>query len=65
MLIKSGIVEQAHAFSEDELAQIIGWLLAFDTGIKTGKIEPTEDALQMLCYRIIRAGAVKTGDDAG
>jgi DNA polymerase III delta subunit len=65
VLIKSGIVEQAHAFSEDELAQIVGWLLAFDTGVKTGKIEPTEDALQMLCYRIIRAGTVTTGDDGG
>ncbi len=54
VLIKSGIVEQASGFSEDELARIFGWFLEFDTGVKTGRIEPTRHALQMLCYRIIR-----------
>jgi len=61
VLIKSGIVDQAMGFSEDELARILGWLLEFDTGIKTGTIEPTRDNLQMLCYRIVRARQVPEG----
>jgi len=61
VLIKSGIVDQAAGFSEDELARILGWLLEFDTGIKTGTIEPTRDNLQMLCYRIVRARQVLEG----
>ena len=54
VLIKSGIVEQAAGFSDKELSQILAWLLAFDTGFKTGKFEATEQALQLLCYKIIR-----------
>lgn len=65
VLIKSGIVEQSSRFSEDDLARIVEWLLEFDAGVKTGKIEPTQYALQMLCYKIIRAGTVQTGDDRG
>jgi DNA polymerase III delta subunit len=63
VLIKSGVVDQAFRFSEDELARAIGWLLAFDSGIKTGRVEPTRDALQMLCYRIIRGTAAR--EEAG
>jgi hypothetical protein len=54
VLIKSGIVEQASGFSCEELSKILAWLLEFDTGFKTGKFEPTEQALQLLCYKIIR-----------
>ena len=60
VLIKSGIVEQAAGFSENELARILGWLLEFDTGVKTGRIEPTRNNLQMLSYRIIRGEAALT-----
>ena len=62
VLIKSGIVEQTAGFSEDELAQILGLLLEFDVGIKTGAIEPARHNLEMLCYRIIR---VRTAAGAG
>lgn len=62
VLIKSGIVEQAKGFSEDELAHIIGLLLEFDVGIKTGAIEPARHNLEMLCYRITR---VRTAAGAG
>jgi hypothetical protein len=54
VLIKSGIVEQARSYSTGELSQILAWLLEFDTGFKTGKFEPTEQAMQLLCYKIIR-----------
>ena len=53
-LVKSGIVEQARSFSDSELSQILAWLLEFDTGFKTGRFEATEQALQLLCYKIIR-----------
>jgi DNA polymerase III delta subunit len=62
VLIKSGIVDQTRGFSEDELARILGWLLEFDTGIKTGRIEPTRNNLQMLSYRIIRGETALTGN---
>jgi DNA polymerase III delta subunit len=54
VLIKSGIIEQATAFSDKELSQILSWLLEFDTGSKTGRFEPNREALQLLCYKIIR-----------
>lgn len=54
VLIKSGIVEQARSFTTGELSRILAWLLEFDTGFKTGRFEPTEQAMQLLCYKIIR-----------
>ncbi|MBN2187882.1 MAG: hypothetical protein JW699_00400 [Chitinispirillaceae bacterium] len=57
-LVKSGIVEQARSFSDDELAAILSWLVEFDTGIKTGMVEQTKSSLQTLCYRIVRARLV-------
>jgi DNA polymerase III delta subunit len=57
VLIKSGIVDQANRFTDAELAKILGWLLEFDLGTKTGRIEPTRAALQLLCYRIVRVRA--------
>ena len=57
VLIKSGIVEQAARFTEEELAKIFKWLLDFDVGSKTGKFEPTRQSLQLLCYRIVRVRA--------
>ena len=54
VLIKSGIVGQARAFSAAELAAVLSWLLEFDVGIKTGAIGDSAASLQLLCYRIIR-----------
>ncbi len=54
VIIKSGVVDQANRFSERELAIILSWLLEFDLGIKTGGIEPERNALEMLCFRIVR-----------
>ncbi|MBN2037811.1 MAG: hypothetical protein JW768_13810 [Chitinispirillaceae bacterium] len=50
VIIKSGIVDQASSFTIEELKGIISWLLQFDQGIKTGRIEPGKASLQMLCY---------------
>jgi len=55
VLIKSGIMEQAGKFTDTECAAILSWLVEFDTGTKTGRVEASEESLQMLCYRIIRA----------
>jgi hypothetical protein len=33
---------------------VLGWLLDFDIGIKTGGIEPSRNTLEMLCFRIVR-----------
>jgi DNA polymerase III delta subunit len=54
VIIKSGVVNQAASFTSEELERILGWLLEFDHGIKTGRIDPGKQALQMLCYRCIR-----------
>jgi len=54
VIIKSGVVDQANRFSERELSMVLGWLLDFDIGIKTGGIEPSRNTLEMLCFRIVR-----------
>jgi DNA polymerase III delta subunit len=60
VIIKSGIVDQARNFSDDELVRIFGLLLDFDIGTKTGKVEPNDaTALQMLCYRLTRGRALR------
>jgi DNA polymerase III delta subunit len=55
VLIKSGIMEQAGRFTDEECSAILSWLVDFDTGTKTGRVEPSDEGLRMLCYRIIRA----------
>ncbi|MDR0330127.1 MAG: hypothetical protein LBH93_00225, partial [Chitinispirillales bacterium] len=55
MIIKSGIVNQSQTFSEKALAEIIKLLQRFDVDAKTGRAEPVERNLQMLCYKIVRA----------
>ena len=42
----------------EELAAILSWLVEFDTGIKTGKVEQNRRSLQTLSYRIVRARQV-------
>ena len=58
ILIKSGIVDQARVFSDEELVGIFTMLLDFDIGVKTGRVEPSATALQMLCYKLIRGRAL-------
>jgi DNA polymerase III delta subunit len=59
VLVKSGIVEQATGFSGRELSRILAMLLEFEAGFKTGRIEATEQALQLLCFKIIRIGTLE------
>lgn len=54
VIVASGIVKQAKKFTDEELKLIFKWLLEFDSGIKTGKIEGSQQDLQMLCFRIGR-----------
>lgn len=54
VIIASGIVSQARNFTDQELKIILKWLLEFDYGVKTGKIEGTQQDLQMLCFKIDR-----------
>ena len=58
VLIKSGIMEQAALFSCGEIERIIGWLLEFDRGIKTGRVAPDRKSLEMLCYRCVKVRAI-------
>lgn len=64
VIVASGIVLQAKKFTDQELKIIFRWLLEFDAGIKTGKIEGTQQDIQMLCYKICRVTElVKDGVD--
>lgn len=54
VIVASGIVSQARNFTDQELKLIFKWLLEFDYGIKSGKIEGAQQDLQMLCFKINR-----------
>jgi DNA polymerase III delta subunit len=54
VIIASGIVDQAQRFSDEELYQVLRWLLEFDAGVKTGRVSPDQREVQMLCFRIAR-----------
>ncbi len=57
VIIKPGVVDQANRFSDRDLSLALARLLDFDTGIKTGRIEPGRNTLAMLCFRIVRENA--------
>jgi DNA polymerase III delta subunit len=54
VMIASGIVPQAKKFTDQELRLIFKWLLEFDTGVKTGKVEGSQQDVQTICYKIAR-----------
>ena len=54
VIIQSGIVQQARSFTDEELLQILRWLLEFDYGIKTGRIDDSQQNVQMFCYKLAR-----------
>ncbi len=64
VIIASGIVDQAHKFTDEELYQIIRWLLEFDVGVKTGRVSPGQNEVQMLCFRICRVSTLLKCDIA-
>ncbi|KMQ51649.1 DNA polymerase III delta subunit [Chitinispirillum alkaliphilum] len=55
VIIKSGIVSQARNYSDKQLRNIIRLLYEFDTGVKSGRITPTQNDVQMFCCKIVRA----------
>jgi DNA polymerase III delta subunit len=61
VIILSGVVDQARSFSDYWLGRIIRLLRDFDVDSKTGRTEADKKDLQMLCYRIARAGKVDDG----
>lgn len=62
VMIASGIVQQARKFNEEELKIILRWLLEFDVGTKTGKIEGSQQDVQLFCFRLVRVSElVKDG----
>jgi len=62
VMILSGIIDQAKSYSSAQLRSIFEWLLAFDVGVKTGKVQPTKQAFQLLCYKIVRVAEIAEGD---
>lgn len=54
VIIQSNIVKQAQSFSDADLKHVLKLLQELDVGVKTGKIEPVQQVLQMFCYRIVR-----------
>jgi DNA polymerase III delta subunit len=64
VIILPKIVAQARNFSFEELKTIFRWLLEFDSGVKTGKIDASQYAVQMLCFKIVRVSElIKDGTD--
>jgi DNA polymerase III delta subunit len=61
MLVKPAIVEQARSFSQVHLRAVFRWLRDFDVGVKTGRVDPSRQAFQLLCLRIV-AGPSDPGD---
>ncbi|MDG5814378.1 hypothetical protein QA601_04765 [Chitinispirillales bacterium ANBcel5] len=58
VIIKSNIIYHAKRFKNRELREIIRWLREFDVGVKTGRVDPNQYEIQMLCYRIVRVEQV-------
>lgn len=54
VIIKPRVLEQAQRFDRSRYRAIFGWLRDFDVGIKTGRVESSKRAFQLLCYRIVR-----------
>ncbi len=62
VIILSGIIDQARKFTNNQLRQIFDWLRDFDVGVKTGKIKPTKQTFQLLCYKIFRVSELQEKD---
>jgi DNA polymerase III delta subunit len=58
IIIKSGVIQQALSFREQDFKKIFKWLGEYDIGIKTGRIDDSKIGFQLLCYKIFRAGEI-------
>jgi hypothetical protein len=63
-MILSGLIEQARSFGYQELKQILLWLREFDVGVKTGRVKPTQQNFELLCYTIVRVAELVAKDNA-
>jgi DNA polymerase III delta subunit len=59
VVVLSGVVEQARAYSNAQLERILEWLRDMDVGVKTGRVNANRHAIEMLCYRILRIGELQ------
>ena len=54
VIIQSNIVKHSRNFSDSDYRSILKMVLEFDVGVKTGRVDPVQQVLQMFCYRIVR-----------
>jgi DNA polymerase III delta subunit len=59
VMVLSGIIDQASHFTSNHLRQIFSWLQDFDVGVKTGRLKPSKQAFEFLCYKIIRVAELQ------
>ncbi len=64
VMILSGIIDQASHFNITYLRSIFTWLEEFDVGVKSGRIKPTKQAFEFLCYKILRVANLKAKEFA-
>lgn len=53
VMIASGIVLQAQAYSDNELVAIFRWLLEFDVAVKTGRMSGSRHEVELFCYKLL------------
>ncbi|MCX7727560.1 MAG: DNA polymerase III subunit delta [Chitinispirillaceae bacterium] len=58
VIIKSGIVDQAQAYTEIELKKILSLLTEFDYEIKSGKKQGDKTELLLFCYKLINVSKI-------
>lgn len=64
VMILSGLMDQARTFRYQEVKQILLWLRDFDVGVKTGRVKPTQQNFEQLCYTIVRVAELVAKDNA-
>ena len=64
VMILSGLIEQARSFQYEHLKQILHWLRDFDVGVKTGRVKPTRQNIEQLCYSIVRVAEILPRENA-
>lgn len=58
VMVKSGIIDDAVKYKQEHLKEIFFWLRDYDTGIKTGRVAPSKENFQELCFKIVRVSEI-------
>lgn len=58
VMVLSGVIERSKEFTFTQIKQICRWLREFDVGVKTGRVNPSKQAFQLLCYRILQVEGI-------